>query len=668
MKIKILVSLLVATLVACNNNHVLNHNDLKEMELDGNKLVKSDVNKTELVIKNGVFLSSTRSYTQYFCNECEEPVAVAESVSADNSATRFSGTTTQETGVAESDRVKYNGKTMYLASNRDIYSGGGDQAPHIRVLDKQSDDSLLEVAIIPTDKNANYLSDLYLNDQRMMAIYSKNKVDDLTTAGGNSVVGIAAESYWYQPQAFGVNINDVTDHATPTELVNYSIDGHVLSSRRIGNKVYIVSAYQPELSTYSRDLSSDYEMQSLYQDVLDTDISDLLPTITKKGSSAESLVDIDQCYVPDSTLDETGFNKITTLTTFDLNDPETFNSICVIAPLDGLYASPNNLYLYGRIFEQENNQYKTVIHQFALNDDKISYAASGSVLGHLAWNNSHLRFSERDEFLRVVTSDNNVLNDNNDRVHRLFVLKSNEQQQLETVATLPNDENPAPIGKPNEDIYAVRYFADKAYVVTFRRTDPLFVIDLSEPTHPVIAGELEIPGYSGYLQPLNDNFILGIGQQIDPNTNGLVNATEQEFTEGAKAELYDVSNPNNPIVAATLVYENRSSVAEWDYHALTQLKVDDTNFKFSFPLSGWQRSIASNGDLNWQYFQSMQMVEVSLDNGGVLNNVGNLTTDSNYYGSWGDRSVIHSDVFYYIRDNLVWQTYWSNPTNMTGPY
>ena len=85
---------------------------------------------------------------------------------------------------------------------------------------------------------------------------------------------------------------------------------------------------------------------------------------------------------------------------------------------------------------------------------------------------------------------------------------------MRVVASLPNDNAPNELGKPNEDIRAVRYFGDTAYMVTFEQIDPLYVIDVSNPILQVVTGELEMPGYSSYLHPINDNFILRIGQNV----------------------------------------------------------------------------------------------------------------------------------------------------------
>ena len=111
------------------------------------------------------------------------------------------------------------------------------------------------------------------------------------------------------------------------------------------------------------------------------------------------------------------------------------------------------------------------------------------------------------------------------------------------------------LGK-GEQIYAVRFLGTQAYVVTFKQVDPLYVVDLAEPTAPRLAGELKIPGYSAYLHPVGDGLLLGVGQS----------ATEDGQVQGTQLSLFDVRDPANPIQVSTLLLGGRSE-AEWDHHA-----------------------------------------------------------------------------------------------------
>jgi len=110
---------------------------------------------------------------------------------------------------------------------------------------------------------------------------------------------------------------------------------------------------------------------------------------------------------------------------------------------------------------------------------------------------------------------------------------------------------------PGEQIYAVRYFGDTAYVVTFRQTDPLYTVDLSDPAAPKVTGELKITGYSAYLHPAGDGRLIGVGQEAD-ETGGV---------QGAQVSLFDVSNPAGATRIAQYHLPGSWSEAQSDPHA-----------------------------------------------------------------------------------------------------
>ena len=674
------LSITSTLLFACNSSdkEILSVGELEHLPLSDSGLKKASSNSVALALQNGMYLNlSGNSYQG--CNTCEVTLSASnDGAVADAAEGNFSTTTTQEQGVGESDRVKYDGDVMFIASNGSDWNYWEDQSTsptvpaHVRILSRNSDDSLTELALVDADPQAMNLSDLYLHQDKLAMIYSIHELNDET---GNQIDnGIVNDLIYYPFDNFlGLNFQDVANPETPELQTKYKVDGHLLSSRRIENKVYVVTSYSPELpdDITLPESSSEREQQLFYSQLVNTRLSDLLPKVYHQDGTTTPLVNEDQCYVPANLQDHYGYASITTITTFDLNAPEDFESTCIVAPLHGLYSSATNMYLHESLYDNEEESYKTIIHKFSYENNGVNYQATGSVNGHTNWSNAHLRFSEQNDYLRVVTSDRSWSVAGSPNQHKLFVLEQNQESELVTVAQLPNDDRTDAIGKPDEDIYAVRYFADKAYVVTFRRTDPLYVINLSNPTDPYIQGELEIPGYSGYLQPLNSRFILGIGQQIDPAADiGLqpVNEPNSAFIEGAKAELYDVSDPSDPKVAATLVYEDVYSVAEWDYHALSQLKLTDDEFKFAFPLGGWTEVTQADGSSQWNYSQKMQLIEVNTQDIGSLTNVGTLEVAADYYGQWGDRAVLHDDIVYYVRHNHVWQSYWSNPATLHGPF
>jgi hypothetical protein len=206
----------------------------------------------------------------------------------------------------------------------------------------------------------------------------------------------------------------------------------------------------------------------------------------------------------------------------------------------------------------------TLIHQFQLGPGtEASYVASGEVAGRLL---NQFAMSEFNGDLRVATTTDNWGNFGDQSESTVFVLRPNgtDLEQIGSVGGL---------GK-GEQIYSVRFIDDVGYVVTFRQIDPLYVIDLSDPTNPVLDGELKIPGYSAYLHPVGDGLLLGVGQD----------ATQDGRTTGTQLSLFDVSNPADPQRISTLAIGGQSE-AEWDHKAFLYWQPDGT---IVLPVSpGW---------------------------------------------------------------------------------
>lgn len=190
-------------------------------------------------------------------------------------------------------------------------------------------------------------------------------------------------------------------------------------------------------------------------------------------------------------------------------------------------------------------QASTAIHMFDLTPpDGATYRASGSVPGTLL---NQFSMSEWDGNLRVATTTQRV-DFGTQQASGIHVLQRSARE-LREIGLLDG------LGR-TERIYAVRFVGDLGYVVTFRQTDPLYVIDLRAPTSPQLVGELKIPGYSSYLQPIGAGRLLGIGQD----------ATDGGRVQGTQLSLFDVSNPRNPTRLATYRIGGTSQ-AEYDHHA-----------------------------------------------------------------------------------------------------
>jgi uncharacterized secreted protein with C-terminal beta-propeller domain len=441
----------------------------------------------ETFIKNGIYASNYNG---------ADVAVLAEGITQNNAAADpgFSNTNVQESGVDEADRIEYDGNYLYLTAepewNDDVLTHS-----QIRVLKRNADFSLQEVASQDLGEAAANVNGMYLHNNDLSVLSGGSPI--MTMAQVNTLI------HEPRPSRVKLGIYDTTEPENISRSHDISIEGWLVSSRQINNQLYLVTSYSPFIDGLIPMASDDEQNIANYQTILDTPMDEIMPTVTIDGQT-QPLNNPDNCLIPEDATGQDGLNQLVSITRINVEDPQDMSSICVSALTDIAYVSPQNLYLTANV------EGKTAVHKISLTQD-LAYKASGLIEGVLGWNGqSQLRLSENGEFLRVVTTDYS----DSDPIHRLSVL-SEQGGALSSVATLPNENQPEAIGKPGEDVYAVRFTSDKAYIVTFEKIDPLYVIDLSDNTQPQIVGSLEIPGFSSYLHPLSNNFLLGIGQEVN---------------------------------------------------------------------------------------------------------------------------------------------------------
>ena len=247
---------------------------------------------------------------------------------------------------------------------------------------------------------------------------------------------------------------------------------------------------------------------------------------------------------------------IITLGVLDLDAMELSDSWCVLGTAQTTYTSADAVFLATTsAFDG-----KTPIYQFDIDVGGLTYAGSGAVEGHLGGDplRRSSRMSEKDGYLRVATFNDEQGLDASPIV--LSVLQANGQGRLETVSTLPNSSQPAFIGNPGEQLDSSRFIGDRAYLKTHRPADPMYVIDLADPINPSIAGELEIEGYSDYLQPIGQDYVLGIGKDAVAANDG-VGDGHGALVQGLKLSLFNVSNPTSPTKVQSIVIGERGTDA-----------------------------------------------------------------------------------------------------------
>lgn len=611
-------------------------------------LVKAGQLPVSRFIKNGIYSALFEHANTY-----KEGVVEAV-VSQDSITTNFSSTNTQESGVDEADRIEYDGNILYLAAYPQWFDGSTNQSK-VRVLERQNDFSLNEVAELPLrDENSN-IHGLYQHNDRLAVLSINTQIYTI------DALSLSPTPWSPNEQRLTLDIYDTSLPSNPSTVTNIQIEGAMVSSRRIDDNLYIVTSFTAYIEGLNPNARTDEELLANYSTILNTPDSQLMPKIYQNDDQGAPLNSTEDCVIPAQANDKDGYAHLLTVSRINLTDPKDIQSSCISSVANMIYMSEANLYLSSSLDNQ------TVLHKVSL-DANLTYQATGKVNGIIGWRGApNLRLSEQDNNLRIVTSDY----DTSMPEHRLSIL-TQQGNELTISATLPNDTFPEPIGKPGEDIYAVRFLGDRGYIVTFERIDPLYVIDLADPNNPRVLGALEIPGFSSYLHPLDNGYLLGIGQQVNVNIiseDGVV--TDQPVTqEGMKISLFNVSDPTNPIEVNSIIKSSSYTPVEYDYRALSVLN-NNSNYQFALPIESW--NMPSDESVGfWVASNSLMLLEVDTTSNNpeliLRNEVRPDVSDKSYVYGWEDRSVIHGNNVYYIHGNQVWQTTWAKDAVVFGPF
>lgn len=454
--------------------------------------------------------------------------AVGGAAVPDKAGPTYSGTNTQEVGVDEGDVVETNGTHVFVVGQDGV-----------RIIEVSSASVVAHIDNLP-DGSHQLLLD---GDRLLIVSQSYNSSEDTV-----------------------VSLYDVSNASSPSLLRRSHLEGRLVASRSIDGQARLVltSTIANRLPFVTPDqfgLDEDRALQANKDVINDSTIEEWLPRYFDEdvdGSFGAMSASLD-CSTVAAPRDFAGLG-ISWIASVDMRAGSSpVGAAGVVSYGDVVYASPTSIYLAtvswdwvtGRV--ASNTQPPTLIHKFALGDGgSASYVASGEVNGQLL---NQFSMSEYEGDLRVATT--------------LFDWNTGASESFVQVLR-PNGGELQLIGKVGglgvtEQIYAVRFMGTQAYVVTFRQTDPLYIVNLADPTNPVVTGELKIPGYSAYLHPVGEGLLLGVGQSADLNG----------FTQGTQLSLFDVSDPANPQQISVLPIGGYSE-AEWDHKAFLFWPEDGT--------------------------------------------------------------------------------------------
>jgi hypothetical protein len=465
--------------------------------------------------------------------------------SGSNSApgpTTGTGTNNQVAGVDEADFIKNDGQYIYLAQNgvfRIVSSWPADQTHTVSTTPLVGDPKKLFV----------------VGDQALVYV-----------AVGASANAYSQEcTYGYDCDFTGdgsttkMLVFDIENRAAPVLMREIDLSGSLIAGRRVGSAVHTVVSqsvqlfpglqYSPEVNLCNGSGGFNFiEVLQAYESlrqqnrdlILNTDLDVAFPTVTDSAGLTDTGSDAAcQSLLASSIADGTAF---TSLVSIDIDHPGPVKTATVISSSGAIYASADSLYM--AVPHQLNDKDVSTVHKFRIADvaGETKYEASGMVEGRAL---NQFAMDEQDGVLRIATT-----NGRDPDPSTVSYVSALEQHQDDLVKI-------GQIGgiAPHEDIRSVRFDGNRGFVVTFKKTDPLYVFDLSDPTTPRELGELQIPGFSTYMHMVDDTHLMTIG--YNANDEGSF-----AWFDGVLLQIFDVTDPTAPQLAQKYLIGTRGSSSE----------------------------------------------------------------------------------------------------------
>jgi len=546
-----------------------------------------------------------------------ETSAMIKSVS-DDGATDYSETNIQVQGVDEADIVKNDGKYIYALSQGNLIIVEAYPAEEMRVLSNVSFG----------DFNP---SQLFLYEDRLVVIGSlfQNVFSDYKGRDAHS-----------SPTFFtSVMVYDITDRENIELLKTYDVEGSYVSSRKIEEYVYFVLNSYPNYYAAEEDLECEY----------------VLPRYKEHGTNENVEPEpISEC-VDVGYINPDNVESFIVVGGFSVEDLGELEKDVVASSGQNIYASESSLYIvqsrYGWWYSGDNEQ-KTIISKFSLDDGKVEFESSGEVSGTIL---NQFSMDEHDDYFRIATTISGYSDNKDTSTNNMYVL----DEDMNVVGSVEGIAH-------GESIYSVRFMGKRAYMVTFKHVDPLFVIDLENPTNPKVLGKLKIPGYSDYLHPYDETHLIGIGKEVDASidadkvhTEGAVYYTA---IQGVKIAIFDVSDVSNPIEMYKEVVGDRGteSLATRDHKAFL---FDKKRELLVVPMTVAELKEGQDKSMQGDYtFDGAYVYNVNLKDGFDLKaRISHIEDDeeyskSGYYfrsNSQIQRSLYMDDVLYTISNNMI---------------
>ncbi|MBM7661476.1 putative secreted protein with C-terminal beta-propeller domain [Bacillus mesophilus] len=546
-------------------------------------------------------------------------MATEESTVADDSAagskseaeSSFSDTNVQVQGVDEADIVKTDGTYIYQAINRELI-----------ITKAVPSDKIKAVSTIKYPDFEPY--QLYVDQNKLVVIGHSFQDYSIAESSSKRVAPL-----YQQTKAV---VYDIADPSNPKELKTVGVEGNYITSRKVGSIVYLLNNHYPDYWALEKE---DLDLRPRFFDT----------------SSSEDMKHInyeDIRYFPES--QNANYSIIAA---FDIDQPEKEMQVSTyLGSGSDIYMSKENLYMavskYNEVIMNDRTIFdsirpvssaKTEIFKFEIDGLDVSFIGSGLVKGSLL---NQFSMDEFDGHFRIATTEGDTWNENTPSSNHVFVLDEN----MNVVGSVED----LALG---ERIYSVRFMGQKAYVVTFKEVDPLFVLDMSDHRKPTVLGELKIPGFSNYLHPYDENHLIGFGQHTKlVKSEG--DLSPRVLTDGVKISLFDVSNPTEPTEKFSEIIGGGGTYSPLNYDHKALLFNKNKNI-FAFPITVYQDKVGSQYEQEL-VFQGALAYSIDLVKGFQLQKEITHEPEKNLYESWENqimRVLYIDDHIYAVSPNKI---------------
>lgn len=492
----------------------------------------------------------------------------------------MSETNIQVQGVDEGDIVKTNGEHIFKITDRNVY------------IIKVNGGNIELDAVIRYDDHF-YPIELFLHGDRLVVIGEEMRE--------NKEKEILRMDYGTKGMVY-----QISNPKKPVEERSVVLEGQFVSTRKMDEYVYIVTNQYPNYWLLKEDIP--VELRPKFFD-------------SSQGNQYK-FIDYDKIYY----FPESEEPNYTIIGAFDLNDPTKEMTITTyLGSGDLMYMSKENIYLAvqnwgimpffvnGRNF----SSVPTTIYKFSVDGLKINFHSSVEFEGKIL---NQFSMDEYNGYFRVAVTKGQAWNEEEPSSNHLFIFDEN----LKLISSLDD------LAK-GERIYSARFMGEKIYLVTFKETDPLFVIDGKDPKNPKVLGELKIPGFSNYLHPIDENHLVGFGYDTKVVTMG-ESKEPIILTDGVKLSLFDVSVLTNPKEKFTEIIGGRGTFSPLNYDHKALLYYPQKQI-FAFPIHVYE-SVEGNMYESKFKFQGAYVYHIDVDNGFQLKTKITHLDSSSLYEEW----------------------------------